>query len=392
MLAILGAHRGERKSRSASSTSVSSRDERVGRTVGVDGGQRAVVPGVERLEHVERLRAPDLADDEAVGPHAQRGPHQRAHADPAGTLGIRRPCFEPHHVRLREPQLGRLLDRDDALGGGDRAGERVQQGRLARARASGDEHVPSRHDRPAEERRRRVAEPERGERNRAGAEPADGDARAVDGERRDDGVETRAVGKACVDHRRRTVEAQAEGADDALDEAHDAFVVECERDRLEAPVALDVGAAGPVEHHLGDGGVGEERFERTQAHDFVGELRQQPLEAGGREQRLFVSQQVDQTVTQRVGREGGVVAAFADDAGDALASRARRRATLPTLGRRVPAVQRSCGRAPVRRTHAHAHREAARGTRENVGQPRRENTGVDRMEDGVAQRDPGDYR
>ena len=51
--------------------------ERVGRTVGVDGGHRAVVTGVERLEHVERLAAADLADDEAVGPHAQRGPHQR---------------------------------------------------------------------------------------------------------------------------------------------------------------------------------------------------------------------------------------------------------------------------------------------------------------------------
>ena len=36
--------------------------------------------------------------------------------------------------------------------------------------------------------------------------------------------------------------------------------------------------------------------------DLVGELRQQTLEAGGREQRLFASQQVDETVAQRVGR------------------------------------------------------------------------------------------
>ena len=209
--------------------------------------------------------AADLADHDAVGPHAQRRPHELAHRHPAGALGVRRPRFEPHDVRLREPELGGLLDRDDALGGRDRAGERVQQGGLARARASGDEQVPSRHDRPAEERRRRVAEPERVERHRAGAEAPDGDARTVDGERRDHRVQARAVGKAGVDHRRRAIEAQAERRDDPLDEPHDAFGVEWERDRLDAPVALDVRAAGPVDHHLGDGGVGEQRLERTEA-------------------------------------------------------------------------------------------------------------------------------
>ena len=54
--------------------------QRVGGAVGVDGGHRTVVAGVERLEHVERLARAHLADDEAVGTHAQRGPHQRPHA------------------------------------------------------------------------------------------------------------------------------------------------------------------------------------------------------------------------------------------------------------------------------------------------------------------------
>ena len=40
------------------------------------------------------------------------------HPDPARALGVRRPRFEPHDVRLREPELGGLLDRDDPLGGG----------------------------------------------------------------------------------------------------------------------------------------------------------------------------------------------------------------------------------------------------------------------------------
>ena len=45
--------------------------QRVARGVGVDGRQRPVVAGVHRLEHVERLGAADLADDDPVGPHAK---------------------------------------------------------------------------------------------------------------------------------------------------------------------------------------------------------------------------------------------------------------------------------------------------------------------------------
>ena len=43
--------------------------QHVGGPVGVDGRERPVVPGVERLEHVEGLAAAHLADDDAVGPH-----------------------------------------------------------------------------------------------------------------------------------------------------------------------------------------------------------------------------------------------------------------------------------------------------------------------------------
>src|SRR5215207_2029223 len=40
--------------------------------VGVNRRQRAIVAGVHRLQHVERLTAAALADDDAVGTHAQR--------------------------------------------------------------------------------------------------------------------------------------------------------------------------------------------------------------------------------------------------------------------------------------------------------------------------------
>ena len=45
--------------------------QRVARAVGVDRGDRAVVAGVHGLEHVEGLAGTALADDDAVGPHAQ---------------------------------------------------------------------------------------------------------------------------------------------------------------------------------------------------------------------------------------------------------------------------------------------------------------------------------
>ena len=68
------------RSMPAMSTSVSRRDERVARRVRVDRRQRALVARVHRLEHVERLGAADLADDDAVGPHAQCVPHEVADA------------------------------------------------------------------------------------------------------------------------------------------------------------------------------------------------------------------------------------------------------------------------------------------------------------------------
>ena len=88
--------------------------------------------------------------------------------------------------------------------------------------APGDEEVPSRRDRPPQERPRRTVDAELVERDRTRAEATDGDARAVDRERRDHRVQAGAVGEAGVDHRRRAVEAQPERRDDPLDEVDDA--------------------------------------------------------------------------------------------------------------------------------------------------------------------------
>ena len=56
--------------------------------------------------------------------------------------------------------------------------------------------------------------------------------------------------------------------------------------------------AGPVDHDLGDRRVGEQRLERAEAGDLVGELAHQPLVAVGREQRVGLVQQVAEPAAQ----------------------------------------------------------------------------------------------
>ena len=71
--------------------------------------------GVHRLEHVERLGSADLADDDAVGPHAQRVAHEVADRDLAVAFGVLDARLQPQHVLLVELELGRLLDRDEPI-------------------------------------------------------------------------------------------------------------------------------------------------------------------------------------------------------------------------------------------------------------------------------------
>ena len=63
--------------------------------------------------------AADLADDDAVGAHAQRVAHQVADGDLALALDVGRARLQRDHVRLLELQLGGVLDGDDPLLGRD---------------------------------------------------------------------------------------------------------------------------------------------------------------------------------------------------------------------------------------------------------------------------------
>ena len=87
------------RSKPAISTIVSRRASASRGRVGVDRRERAVVAGVHRLQHVERLGAANLADDDPVGAHAQGVAHEVADRDLALALDVRRARLEPQHVR-----------------------------------------------------------------------------------------------------------------------------------------------------------------------------------------------------------------------------------------------------------------------------------------------------
>src|SRR3954468_17826552 len=125
--------------------------DRLARVVGVDRRHRALVAGVHGLEHVEGFLAAALAENDALGPHAQRVLDEVALADLALALDVRRARLHAGDVRLLQLQLGRVLDRDQALGVGDVGRERVQHRRLAGAGAAGDDRGDERLDGRREE-------------------------------------------------------------------------------------------------------------------------------------------------------------------------------------------------------------------------------------------------
>src|SRR5205814_9723441 len=191
--------------------------ERVARRVRVDRRERALVARVHRLEHVQGLGAADLADDDPVGAHAQGVPYELADADLALALDVRRARLERDDVLLLQLQLGRVLDRDDALVAGDERRHRVQRRRLTGAGTAGDEDVQLALDARAEELRgTRGERPEVDQvvdRVRVARELPDRERRPGAGERRRDRVHAAPVGAARGHHRR----GRAEAAPDARD-------------------------------------------------------------------------------------------------------------------------------------------------------------------------------
>ncbi len=90
--------------------------------------------------------------------------------------------------------------------------------------------------------------------NGIAAEAADGETSAVEGERRDDGVDAGPIGEPGVDHGRRFVHAAAYAGDDALDDLHEMLIVfEGQAGQFEFSSALDVDPVEAVDQDIGDG-------------------------------------------------------------------------------------------------------------------------------------------
>lgn len=255
--------------------------EDIARAVGVRRRQRTVMARVHGLQHVERLARADLADDDAVGAHAQGIAHEVADGDSALALEVGRSRLERHDVLLLQAQLGGILDGDDALAVGDEGRDDVERRRLTGASAARDEDVDARLDTGAQESRHLLVH--RAERDqvvdaqRRLGELADGQARADERERRDDDVDARAVLEARIDERRRFVDATSERRQDALDDVHEVRrIVELRIRQLELAHALDEDLARPIDHDLGDGIVLAQRLDRAEAEHLVADVRDEP--------------------------------------------------------------------------------------------------------------------
>ena len=197
----------------------------VARRVGVDRGQRAFVAGVHGLQHVEGFLAAHLAHHDAVGTHTQAVDDQLPLPHRALAFDVGRARFQADDVLLLELQFGGVFDGDDAVGVGNVSREHIQQSRLAGAGSAGDQNVQPAFHHGREQFQHRLGEGlvldhlARGD--RLASETADREAGAIDGQRRNDGVDARSVGQAGIDHRRRFIDAAADAGDDALDDLHE---------------------------------------------------------------------------------------------------------------------------------------------------------------------------
>src|SRR5262249_47914832 len=168
---------------------------------------------------------------------------------------VGRPRLEPHLMRLLQLELGRVLAGDDALVVIDELGEAVEQRCLARARSPRHDGVDAATADDLEDFGafgRDAAEiDELGKRELVFLEFADGEGWAVDGQRRHDDVDARAVRQARVADRGGLIDAPADLADDALADVEKLLIVaEANSGALDLAFDFDIGRAGAVHHDV----------------------------------------------------------------------------------------------------------------------------------------------
>ena len=216
--------------------------------VGVDGGERAAVAGVEGLQQVGGFAAAHFADHDVIGSVAEGVLHQIADRDRAVLQPAR---LEADAVRGVDAEFQGVLDGDDPLVVGEQLDERVEERRLAAAGAAAHQDVALGVQRLF--RRRADVLGERAVcdqlRRREGscAEPPHGD-RHVRAGRRDADRHARAVAEARIEDRRGG-RVQAQGPGDMNRRPFQRRRVERGRgNRPEPAVAFEPHVARPVDH------------------------------------------------------------------------------------------------------------------------------------------------
>lgn len=120
--------------------------ERLFSGIRVDRTEAAEVPGVQRLQQVERFCATDLTDQNAIRSMPQCRTKQVGNRDgrQRRLLAERQLCtprLEPNHVRFVQMNLCGLLDQNNAIAIGNVRSERVEQRGLAGTGTAGDQDV-----------------------------------------------------------------------------------------------------------------------------------------------------------------------------------------------------------------------------------------------------------
>jgi hypothetical protein len=91
--------------------------------------------GIDRTQECERLCPSYLTDHQAIGAHAKARPQQLVNANPRfAKLASNR--NQPERIRVREHDLRRVLDHDQAAVPRDFLQQRIQECRLAGARTT----------------------------------------------------------------------------------------------------------------------------------------------------------------------------------------------------------------------------------------------------------------
>ena len=109
------------------------------RVVGVDGGERAAVAGVEGLQEVGGFAAAHFADDDVIGSVAQGVTHQVADRDRAVLQPARLEADASWGESMRSSKVSSIAD--DPLVVGDEFDEGIEERRLAAAGAAAHENV-----------------------------------------------------------------------------------------------------------------------------------------------------------------------------------------------------------------------------------------------------------